>query len=98
MSSEKDLKRLIELQEETLKAQRSGNQTKSLIYYIIVTIFTGGLYWVYQLLIKQPTKAVAASVKYTAKGTIAAGKLAAKGTVVGARVAKSEYEKRKAPK
>ena len=98
MSSEKDLKRLIQLQEETLKAQKSGNQTKSLIYYIVVTIFTGGLYWVYQLLIKQPTKAVAASVKYTAKGTIAAGKLAAKGTVVGARVAKSEYDKRKASK
>ena len=35
MSDEKDLKKLIRLQEETLKAQKAGNRTKSLLYYII---------------------------------------------------------------
>ena len=65
-----------------------------MLYYTIVTVFTGGFYWLYQIAIKQPTKAVGASVKYTAKGTIALSKLAAKGTVIGAKIAKSEYEKR----
>ena len=94
MSDEKDLKKLIRLQEETLKAQKAGNRTKSLLYYIIVTVVTCGMYWVYQIFFKQPTKAVGASVKYTAKGTIALGKLAAKGPAVGAKFAISEYEKR----
>jgi len=94
MSENEDLKRLIKLQEESLKAQKAGNQTKSLIYYIVVTIFTGGLYWVYQLLIKQPAKVAIATTKYAAKGTVAVSKLAVKGSVAGARIAKSEYDKR----
>ncbi len=98
MSENEDLKRLIKLQEESLKAQKAGNQTKSLIYYIVVTIFTGGLYWVYQLLIKQPAKVAIATTKYAAKGTVAVSKLAVKGSVAGARIAKSEYDKRDAAK
>ena len=98
MSENEDLKRLIKLQEESLKAQKAGNQTKSLIYYIVVTIFTGGLYWVYQLLIKQPAKVAIATTKYAAKGTVAVSKLAVKGSVAGARIAKSEYDKREASK
>lgn len=94
MSEDSDLKKLIRLQEETLKAQKAGNKTKSLIYYIVVTVFTAGFYWVYQLVLKQPAKAVGASVKYSAKGSIALGKLAAKGSVAGAKIAKDEYEKR----
>lgn len=98
MSENEDLKRLIKLQEESLKAQKAGNQTKSLIYYIIVTVFTLGFYWVYQLLIKQPTKLAVATTKYAVKGTVAVSKLAVKGSVAGARIAKSEYDKREAAK
>jgi hypothetical protein len=98
MADDQDMKRMIKLQEETLKAQKAGNQTKSLIYYIIVTIFTGGTYWLYQLFLKQPTKAAIATTKYAVKGTVAVSKLAAKGSVAGARIAKSEYDKREAAK
>jgi len=98
MSEDQELKRLIKLQEETLKAQKAGNQTKNLIYYIIVTIFTLGFYWVYQLLIKQPAKLAVATTKYAVKGTVAVSKLAVKGSVAGARIAKSEYDKREAAK
>lgn len=98
MSENEDLKRLIKLQEESLKAQKAGNQTKSLIYYIVVTVFTGGFYWVYQLLIKQPAKAAISTTKYAVKGTVAVSKLAVKGSVAGARIAKSEYDKREVAK
>jgi hypothetical protein len=98
MADDQDLKRLIKLQEETLKAQKAGNQTKSLIYYIIVTVFTLGFYWVYQIFIKQPTKLAVATTKYAVKGTVAASKFAVKGSVAGARIAKSEYDKREAAK
>jgi hypothetical protein len=98
MADDQDMKRMIKLQEETLKAQKAGNQTKSLIYYIIVTICTGGFYWVYQIFIKQPTKLAVATTKYAVKGTVAVSKLAVKGSVAGARIAKSEYDKREAAK
>ena len=98
MADDQDMKRMIKLQEETLKAQKAGNQTKSLIYYIIVTICTGGFYWVYQIFIKQPTKLAVVTTKYAVKGTVAVTKLAVKGSVAGARIAKSEYDKREAAK
>ena len=98
MADDQDMKRMIKLQEETLKAQKAGNQTKSLIYYIIVTICTFGMYWVYQFTIKQPAKLVVATHKYAIKGTVAVTKLAVKGSVAGARIAKSEYDKREAAK
>ena len=85
MADDQDMKRLIKLQEESLKAQKAGNQTKSLIYYIIVTIFTGGTYWLYQLFLKQPTKAAIATTKYAVKGTVAVSKLAVKGSVVAVK-------------
>jgi hypothetical protein len=98
MADDQDMKRMIKLQEETLKAQKAGNQTKSLIYYIVVTIFTGGTYWLYQLFIKQPAKLAAATTKYAVKGTVVVSKLAVKGSVAGARIAKSEYDRREAAK
>ena len=98
MADDQDMKRMIKLQEETLKAQKAGNQTKSLIYYIIVTICTFGMYWVYQIFIKQPTKLAVSTTKYAVKGTVAVTKLAVKGSVAGARIAKSEYDRREAAK
>jgi hypothetical protein len=98
MAGDQDTKRMIKLQEETLKAQKAGNQTKSLIYYIIVTFCTLGFYWVYQIFLKQPAKLAAATTKYAVKGTVAVSKLAVKGSVAGARIAKSEYDKREAAK
>ena len=98
MADDQDMKRMIKLQEETLKAQKAGNQTKSLIYYIIVTICTAGMYWVYQFAIKQPAKLAVATTKYAVKGTVAVSKLAVKGSVAGARIAKSEYDKHEAAK
>jgi hypothetical protein len=98
MAGDQDMKRMIKLQEETLKAQKAGNQTKSLIYYIIVTFCTFGFYWVYQIFLKQPTKLAVATTKYAVKGTVAVSKLAVKGSVAGARIAKSEYDRREAAK